>query len=780
MLAPLLIIVVAAASEPSDESVEALDIDIESLEDIESLDLDALVGTVTSASKTALSVDEAPSIVNVVTAEQIERSGYRTLAEVLRYISGLYLIDDHLYANLGVRGVFSATGSANDIVKVMLNGQPIAFRSTQVSFLEHDLIPIRAVERVEVILGPASALYGANAFMGVINVITKGAEQEGDESWVSATGAYLQNRERGLPAGTLSAGTAGGDESFRYLLTGTYHRSNRSRLEVAGLDDIILESQNRVDSERFPPPEGSPTPGWDGDARAYILSRSISLRDREETASVYGLASVQLAERLRLEVDGHLQSFDRYAEWQDFSFLTRDTRITHLNGFARLRLQLLGDDEGLGWAGMLSVAVAAGAPTDDERIVDRFLPDQVRRRDIGYTAIDLVAEGRYVWSPSDLVILGVDVSLDSQNLQTMEVQDPATGAFNPEAGFGERDFNNVGVYAQGLFSPVEDLVLTVGARGDYNSQIACDGEEWDCFGTRDDDVVLGSGPTDPDVLIDGQGLVQLSARAAATYQFSTLGAYGKLLYGSSFKPPSPFQLFHRPQTLQGSTVGNPALLPQNADTFEAKFGMRPTPTQHFAVTAFHTRVSDVVVFLREENTLVPRNADAESTGIELEASVAALDRLNVFAKGSVLLDTALSPQRLRDETEFEFESSPINTEVESTRYPDWSVVGGVNLALPEQHLNVDLVLRYASERRASLVNNQLFTRDLDSTYSLPGYLTGAVTVSTTGLYLFDDSRETRIAFSVRDFPGRFVEPGSGGIDIPSLSPAVLFSLEQRL
>ena len=61
----------------------------------------------------------------------------------------------------------------------MINGQVIAFRSDSTNYLGPELISMQSIERIEIVRGPGSALYGANAFLGVVNIITKDAMQGG-------------------------------------------------------------------------------------------------------------------------------------------------------------------------------------------------------------------------------------------------------------------------------------------------------------------------------------------------------------------------------------------------------------------------------------------------------------------------------------------------------------------------------------------------------------------------------------------------------------------------
>ncbi len=129
---------------------------------------------VTIATGTPTPVFQSAASTSVVTAEQIKSMGATELHEVLETIPGVHasLQPGTFDYNYSIRGIVNSTNSQ---VLIMLNGTRIStpFSGTLMSGTE---IPLEAVQRVEVIRGPGSALYGADAFAGVINIITKKAK----------------------------------------------------------------------------------------------------------------------------------------------------------------------------------------------------------------------------------------------------------------------------------------------------------------------------------------------------------------------------------------------------------------------------------------------------------------------------------------------------------------------------------------------------------------------------------------------------------------------------
>jgi outer membrane receptor for ferrienterochelin and colicins len=130
-----------------------------------------------SASKHLQNASEAPSSVTVVTADEIQEYGYRTLADILRSVPGFYVTYDRAYSFVGVRG-FGRLGDWNSRVLVMIDGHRINNNILGQAYLGNEfLVDVDMIERVEIVRGPSSSLYGTSAFFAVINVITRTNKQ---------------------------------------------------------------------------------------------------------------------------------------------------------------------------------------------------------------------------------------------------------------------------------------------------------------------------------------------------------------------------------------------------------------------------------------------------------------------------------------------------------------------------------------------------------------------------------------------------------------------------
>ena len=165
---------------------------------------------------------DAPASITVVNSNEIQRFGYRTLADILRSVPGFYVTYDRDYSFVGVRG-FGRLGDWNSRVLLLIDGHRINNNVLGQAMLGNEfLVDVDMIERVEIVCGPSSSLYGANAFFAVINVITRTTKQVKDWELSFQTGSF----------GTYE-GRATYGHQFRglgVLLSGTFYDSKGQRL----------------------------------------------------------------------------------------------------------------------------------------------------------------------------------------------------------------------------------------------------------------------------------------------------------------------------------------------------------------------------------------------------------------------------------------------------------------------------------------------------------------------------------------------------------------------
>ncbi len=189
--------------------------------------------TVSSVSKVDEPLREAPATVIVVTAEEIERRGYLDLEELLHDLPGFDISrgNGDVYSNIYMRGYRS---DRSDRMLLIIDGVEQNDLHSNAVYLSRQY-PLSNVDRVEVVYGPASTIYGANAFTGVISITTKApaAFLEKDSRLGTAVEVGGGSFGTSFLDATVAGQTANG--RLRWSLTGRSYRSDEQ--DLAGFDD---------------------------------------------------------------------------------------------------------------------------------------------------------------------------------------------------------------------------------------------------------------------------------------------------------------------------------------------------------------------------------------------------------------------------------------------------------------------------------------------------------------------------------------------------------------
>ncbi len=128
--------------------------------------------TIESVSKFEQKIIESPASVSIVTSDEIKKYGYRNLADILQSLRGLFVRYDRNYQYLGIRG-FARPGDLNTRFLLLVDGHRVNDNIYDTAAIGNEFnLDIDLIDRVEVIRGPSSSLYGTNAFLGIINVKT--------------------------------------------------------------------------------------------------------------------------------------------------------------------------------------------------------------------------------------------------------------------------------------------------------------------------------------------------------------------------------------------------------------------------------------------------------------------------------------------------------------------------------------------------------------------------------------------------------------------------------
>jgi iron complex outermembrane receptor protein len=518
---------------------------VESLEALEAMDLESLLNTrVYSSTKQSQRGAATPAVVTVVTGEEIRARGYNSLAEVLRTVPGFYGVHDLVGHNVGVRGVNGGPRAGGNVIKVMIDNHPVDYRPTTENFLGEELIPMEVVDRVEVIRGPASALYGANAFLGVVNVITRcGSGPPG----LQAVGH-----------GVLTRGRPGGGAG---LVMGA---------SMPGVSGLVAGKAMAVDRDGLRVPGSSPLLRRPGSAAGNLGQESSGDWSRPRT--FFGKATVATAAG-SFTGSASIQNQEAGGEFLGARALTHGTTVALLNQNYRLLYEKqFGDILGT----TVSANYLLASPMANDRL-DTGRDDYVVVRKEGVRGWGFSAEGRLALGESHSVTVGSDFQNEDHTLPAFaslyvsDVKAPdgtvttRSGTLVPGEGWGAtKRLQNLGAYAQGLVSFSNGWGAVLGARTDYQN-------------------IYGA---------------NLSVRGGFVYAPEDRNLSFKLLYGTSYKAPSASQLYATPQG-PGDFQGNPRLGTQSARTVEAAWAAGfPGDRGEIAVNLFATNVTGRVEFVQ--------------------------------------------------------------------------------------------------------------------------------------------------------------------------------------
>ncbi len=164
---------------------------------------------VSGAAKREQSLGSVASAVTVIGSDQLRRFGYRTVAEALAGLAGTWITDDRAIERVGIRGV-QLLGDANTRILVLIDGTPLNEPWSQyVDAADGVPLDLADVARIELIRGPVSSIYGTNAFLGIVNIVTQAADVAGPARGQLFTDSF------GGAGGSAGFATGGVDRQLR-------------------------------------------------------------------------------------------------------------------------------------------------------------------------------------------------------------------------------------------------------------------------------------------------------------------------------------------------------------------------------------------------------------------------------------------------------------------------------------------------------------------------------------------------------------------------------------
>ena len=271
---------------------------------------------IAAASRSVESVDDAPASVTVISAQELEAFGYPTLLEALRGVRGFALSYDSTYGNASVRGLGRSNDFSNRLL-VLGDGAVLNENILYQPFIHYDgRVDLGDVERIEIVRGPGSVLYGTGAVSGVINLVTRGRDEP--------TGAdvTLSTADDAVARARATVHLRGGDDAGLWMSFGAA-RSNGREVELATDDGRRIVH----DFDRFHAFTAAGRGWWkDLTLQLFYTSRDLavptgaygSLVDRDDSSYADDRGLVEL--RYEPRVGEHLQLLGRaYANYAYFA-----------------------------------------------------------------------------------------------------------------------------------------------------------------------------------------------------------------------------------------------------------------------------------------------------------------------------------------------------------------------------------------------------------------------------------------------------------------------------
>jgi iron complex outermembrane receptor protein len=746
------------------------------------------MATVVTATKQEQTVAEAPAIITIISREQIIQRNYRSVAEALNSAPGIFVNNDYVFYDVGLRGISGEIRGGSRLIKVMINGQPVSFRSETTNLIGPELIPIDIVERIEIIRGPVSALYGANAFLGVVNIITVSGEKARRTS-IFLGSSLFKDMYGGFEFG-LATGHKLGPVDILLAFS-------KSHLDRSGLR---IRCTTAIEGE---------TPCHNFSSINEALLNRSSFDDIAKPLSFLSTVTFKLKDLFGVEGDadfgemrflGNIQMLDSRGSFSDWGVLNYDfqensagevfnripgsgNRVALYNGVVRGEYEVGLFDDALVLD--TSVAYAQGGASDTERL--RELSGYATRSQYGFEAYDFAfnymfsildsnsenssskdeKQGAFVGNLN--LLGGVDYGQD--NIQYVE----DAGATPVE--YSSAHLRNIGFWSQITGDILDQRIgFIAGARYDIHKGAEVSDEKLSFFEPEERERLCGNSVC----------YNQLSYRAGTTFlALRNVGTWGeedengnkkhvldtlffKVLYGTAFKAPSPMFLYNEDFLGERPLNPNPTLLPQKINSLEAHVGSAFWDRMiNLSITFYYNVLKEKAEFSRQGIAIIAKNgATTNTVGFEGEIR---FHWAPFFVYGNMFYQNSWR----------ELGENSAQRIVDTFGFPDFSAKGGASYHLEDYNLKCNLEFQYIGKRIGHPVNR---TDREHEKYDLDPYF--VMDLNIVKYFRLWDEKSTRIMFSVKNILNtRYDYPGFQPyyrIDIPGQPRIIMLSLSQEL
>ncbi|GAB1232292.1 TonB-dependent receptor [Ferrigenium sp. UT4] len=555
----------------------------------------ALPEVVVTATRSSTAAEFVPAAVTVVNAADIEHKNATRLGDALDQVPGLYLRGGALGLSQGTQGTSSMSlrGIDQSRTLVLLDGQPLQDAGSgkvnwRVPFVED-------IERIEVVPGAFSALYGSNAIGGVINIIGKRPDHP-----------ELSTRVR------QGWGDAGGTDASLYFRDKIAEKWG----VVAGLgyqDRDSYVNEFLVKQPSCPPPPAPCTPGTavsgaqatttrDG-TPAYLVGDLGKTPWRTLNATGKLFYGLNARDTVYAGIN-HQQTDQRYSPFnsylRDASGNTVSSGTLDINGqrvalsnydfnlFSFQPLREVSTQYRLGYDGML----------DEGKLLKIELAKMVREyryalaspaatwdsgtgtlSDTPNHALDASAQLSFPLGERHFMVTGMALHRDAVDQQLLALsawRDPASvTAVN--SGYHGRS-STLSVFVQDEFAANEQLKFYVGGR-------------WDEWQTRGDNFSNGTAPAAN--IFPSRTVDAFSPKVSAVYQIDAALTL-RTSYGRSFRAPTNQDLYTTSTSRGRTTSGDPDLQPEHGETWEVGSDWRPQAESKLSATLYSTELRDLI------------------------------------------------------------------------------------------------------------------------------------------------------------------------------------------
>ncbi|NUO08495.1 MAG: TonB-dependent receptor [Candidatus Brocadia sp.] len=509
-------------------------------------------------------ISKAPSIVTVITAEEIKNLGYRTFVEILRTVPGFEILKSGDFGGSfpTVRGL---TGSEH--VRIMINGHFVNSPFGGAAFILFDDFPVENIKRIEIIRGPGSAVYGENAFSATINIMTKDAKDIDGVRVSSGYGSFNTYEENAVFGKTCGKVNVSGMAHYR---------------QTTGFDGIVEE-------DSLSPAPFSQAPGKvQDDRQEYDLNLRVTYKDfYVEGLYINKNEGPFTGPQFALNDESDLES--------NYVFVETGYKKT-VNENLVLRPRIYYDQFDNNYF-IESFPEGTTVPLGD--INGDGIPDFVTYPDgvIGNAKVTQKIAGTeipfdYKLSEKNTLTLGFEYRLINQtNVRFSSNFDTETLApkdFSESPDFIKEATRRIwAVYMQDTWDITDTVNLTLGVRHDQYSDFA--------------------GQTSP--------------RAGLTWAFMK-DASLKLLYGEAFRAPNFVELF---TDNNPAILGNEDLDPEKIKTYEIGLSYRFNKHVTSSINYFYNDINDLIVLRAlESNQNIRQYANfgnARVQGVEIETRI---------------------------------------------------------------------------------------------------------------------------------------------------------------